>query len=56
MPLSSRCPICSKPATPGHTPFCSTRCQELDLHRWFSGLYAVPVVEEEENPDDEEER
>ena len=22
-------------------PFCSTRCQNLDLHRWFSGQYTM---------------
>jgi len=23
-------------------PFCSTRCQMIDLGRWFNGEYAVP--------------
>lgn len=22
-------------------PFCSTRCKQVDLHRWFSGEYMV---------------
>ena len=26
-------------------PFCSRRCADIDLHRWFTGLYAVPAVE-----------
>jgi endogenous inhibitor of DNA gyrase (YacG/DUF329 family) len=30
-------------------PFCSKRCADVDLHRWFSGTYAVPAVEP---PDD----
>jgi uncharacterized protein len=29
-------------------PFCSKRCTDVDLHRWFSGVYAVPVTEHEE--------
>jgi endogenous inhibitor of DNA gyrase (YacG/DUF329 family) len=29
-------------------PFCSKRCADVDLHRWFSGAYAVPVTEDEE--------
>ena len=35
-----------------HRPFCSSRCREIDLGRWFSGAYAVPAVEP---PDDLEE-
>ena len=42
------CPICGKPAAPEHKPFCSRRCTEVDLHRWFSGAYAVPVTADEE--------
>lgn len=41
----SICPICSKPASAEHTPFCSKRCQLVDLGKWLSGSYAVPVVE-----------
>ncbi len=41
----SLCPVCSKPATPATTPFCSTRCREVDLNRWFTGGYSVPAVE-----------
>jgi uncharacterized protein len=37
------CPICGKPAAREHGPFCSRRCAEVDLHRWLSGVYAVPV-------------
>ena len=48
-----KCPICGKPAEPAFKPFCSKRCKEVDLHRWFSGKYAVPAVETEESSDDE---
>jgi endogenous inhibitor of DNA gyrase (YacG/DUF329 family) len=39
---SVRCPICGKPATREHRPFCSKRCAEIDLGRWLKGGYAVP--------------
>jgi len=29
-------------------PFCSRRCANVDLNRWLSGVYAVPVKEEED--------
>lgn len=51
-----RCPVCGKPADPVFRPFCSGRCKDVDLHRWLSGHYAIPVVEEDgaEKPDDPE--
>ncbi|HEY1362518.1 MAG TPA: DNA gyrase inhibitor YacG [Xanthobacteraceae bacterium] len=42
------CPICGKPAQARFRPFCSRRCADVDLHRWFSGVYAVPVKDEED--------
>jgi hypothetical protein len=29
-------------------PFCCKRCADVDLNRWLSGVYAVPVTEEED--------
>ena len=26
-------------------PFCSARCRDVDLNRWFVGAYATPAVE-----------
>jgi len=49
------CPICGKPAEPMFRPFCSKRCAEVDLHRWFSGVYAAPVTEDEEADERREE-
>ena len=37
-----KCPICAKPAEPGFKPFCSKRCADVDLSRWFKGSYAIP--------------
>ena len=45
------CPICGKPVEQRFRPFCSRRCADVDLHRWFSGTYAVPAVAEEEGDD-----
>lgn len=48
-----RCPICRTPVpepTPGVRstfPFCGERCKLIDLGRWLSGSYQVPVVEED---------
>ena len=48
------CPICQKPSQQRYHPFCSARCAQVDLNRWFGGNYAIPV--EEEEPDEGEER
>jgi uncharacterized protein len=42
------CPICGKPTDERTKPFCSKRCADVDLHRWLSGSYAIPVTEDEE--------
>jgi endogenous inhibitor of DNA gyrase (YacG/DUF329 family) len=48
------CPTCRQPVTqPKYRPFCSKRCADVDLQRWFSGAYAVPVIEDRETPDDD---
>ena len=39
------CPICGKEAEEKYIPFCSKRCADIDLNRWFSGKYAIPVEE-----------
>jgi endogenous inhibitor of DNA gyrase (YacG/DUF329 family) len=47
------CPICGKPAAQDYLPFCSKRCADVDLNRWFTGVYSVPV---EAAPDDLDDR
>jgi uncharacterized protein len=44
----TKCPICGKPTADAFRPFCSRRCADVDLNRWLSGVYAVPVTEDEE--------
>lgn len=48
------CPECGKPSQRESYPFCSQRCKEIDLNRWFSGAYAIPVTEEDAEPGKEE--
>ena len=48
------CPICGKPAVERFRPFCSARCKDVDLNRWFSGAYAIPGEETDELPDEAE--
>ena len=39
------CPTCGAPATHGRRPFCSKRCADIDLGKWFQGAYAIPAVD-----------
>ena len=49
------CPICRKAdADPKYKPFCSRRCSDVDLQRWFTGAYAIPVALDEGAQDDDE--
>ncbi|MDE1914679.1 MAG: DNA gyrase inhibitor YacG [Sphingomonadales bacterium] len=42
MTLTRKCPICGKPRSSEHTPFCSTRCRDRDLMQWLQDGYALP--------------
>jgi len=42
------CPLCGKPTDAAFKPFCSKRCADVDLNRWLSGVYSVPVVDDED--------
>lgn len=53
MNANAACPICQKPTQKMYAPFCSKRCADIDLHRWFNGSYTVPG-EETHRPDDDE--
>ena len=46
------CPTCGAPAAApaasggkSPRPFCSRRCADIDLGRWFQGRYAIPAVD-----------
>jgi len=59
---AAACPICGKPvpvegaAAARLRPFCSPRCADVDLGRWFGGAYAIPgpPPEFDEDPPDSE--
>ncbi len=54
VPRLKPCPICGKLSVEQFRPFCSRRCSDVDLNRWLSGVYAVPVEENDERVDDDE--
>jgi uncharacterized protein len=35
------CPICCAPPTDRFRPFCSRRCADIDLGRWFGESYRI---------------
>jgi endogenous inhibitor of DNA gyrase (YacG/DUF329 family) len=36
------CPLCGKPASAAHKPFCSQGCRDRDLLNWLGEGYRVP--------------
>jgi endogenous inhibitor of DNA gyrase (YacG/DUF329 family) len=48
--MTQACPICQRPADAAYAPFCSKRCADVDLQRWFAGVYRVPGADQ---PDEE---
>jgi endogenous inhibitor of DNA gyrase (YacG/DUF329 family) len=51
-PKTASCPICRRPVEAAFSPFCSKRCADIDLNRWLTGVYAVPVKDEEDEDGD----
>ena len=47
-----KCPICGRPTERRWRPFCSKRCADVDLNRWLSGVYSIPVAEDEDEDGD----
>ncbi len=45
------CPICDKPTETAFRPFCSKRCADIDLAKWFTGGYAIPATTPEDGED-----
>lgn len=42
MTRTRTCPICKRPRSAEFSPFCSQRCKDRDLARWFGDGYSVP--------------
>ena len=36
------CPLCGKPASDKHAPFCGQGCRDRDLLKWLGDGYRVP--------------
>ncbi|TYP63092.1 hypothetical protein A9A71_120424 [Stutzerimonas stutzeri] len=47
------CPICKKDSQPQYRPFCSKRCADVDLAKWFRGAYVIPGPLLEDLPHDD---
>ena len=47
---NGKCPECAKPIAHKYRPFCSARCANLDLGKWFNEEYQLPG--DTEMPDD----
>ncbi|MGA2448113.1 MAG: DNA gyrase inhibitor YacG [Polyangiaceae bacterium] len=51
----SECSICGRAFEPraegGAFPFCSARCKRIDLGKWLSADYRVPVPVDEDDAD-----
>ena len=60
MPLTVKCPTCRKETTwenNPHRPFCSDRCQLIDLGAWTEERFKIPgdeVDSQVDNQDDDD--
>jgi endogenous inhibitor of DNA gyrase (YacG/DUF329 family) len=48
----NKCPLCGKPPTADHNPFCSQGCRDRDLLNWLGEGYRVPGPPADENASD----
>lgn len=54
--MAATCPVCRRqPPADKYRPFCSKRCADVDLQRWFSGSYVIPGDAGEPSVEDREE-
>lgn len=49
--MQPQCPVCKRPVKSErevnpNAPFCTARCKAVDLGRWLSGAYSLPVLDE----------
>ena len=50
--MQERCPICKLATVYEFRPFCSARCKLVDLQKWFSERYTIPVADGDESDDE----
>ena len=48
---STDCPLCGDKALKPHLPFCSKRCSQIDLGKWLSEAYFIPVHDSDNDSD-----
>lgn len=48
------CPLCKKDTVFKFRPFCSARCADADLARWFRGDYFIQASQGDENENNSE--
>ncbi len=48
---TARCLICGKPQQARWRPFCSKRCADIDLGRWFGEHYRIASVDDASGDD-----
>jgi len=55
--MTLKCPICKKAVALGDPdfPFCSDRCRLIDLGRWASEEYRIPVPGDPLKPEEDPE-
>ncbi|HEY1605291.1 MAG TPA: DNA gyrase inhibitor YacG [Allosphingosinicella sp.] len=47
------CPLCGRPASADHAPFCGQGCRDRDLLNWLGDAYRVPGLPADEGLDSE---
>jgi endogenous inhibitor of DNA gyrase (YacG/DUF329 family) len=46
------CPMCGKPPSDDHAPFCSRGCKDRDLLKWLGEGYRIPGPPAAPDPND----
>lgn len=46
-----KCPICKAAVADLYKPFCSKRCADIDLGKWFTNSYAIPGADHDDEAD-----
>jgi uncharacterized protein len=52
--MNAKCPQCGRSTDTSDNPFrpfCGERCRLVDLNRWISGTYRIPVKNNDEDED-----
>ena len=48
--MKNACPLCGKPATVDHAPFCGRGCKDRDLLQWLGEGYRLPGAPVDNEP------